>query len=383
MRNGECGMRSEKEQEGRNPCRSPFHSAFCIPHSALLFSAALLLALACCTKQQAGPAPEPDPQHPGRFVLRFEAMGTDATLTVRAPDAGAARRMTAPAVSRIEQVEALMSTYRPESEISRLNAHGAQEAVKLSPETMRVLRESVRFGRLSDGAFDVAYAPLRALWRKAQERGALPTQEELQDTLKRVGSDKLILTGDSARFSVAGMEVDLGGIAKGYAIDLAAEAMKKAGAESGIVDLGGNMFLIGRRGDSQKWQVQVRDPRKGEHAPIYLRLENVAVSTSGDYARFFRVGEKTYSHIVDPHTGWPVSAIPSATVVAPDATTADALSTAISVLGAARGIELIDSLDGMACMIMARAEGAEKVEEEVSIHYSRGFRELMEEPNAD
>jgi thiamine biosynthesis lipoprotein len=171
--------------------------------------------------------------------------------------------------------------------------------------------------------------------------------------------------------------VDLGGIAKGLAVDLAAEEMVKAGAESGFVDIGGDMRLIGRREDGAPWKIQVRDPRPGTHPKIYLRLADVAVTTSGDYARYFRVGNRKFSHIIDPRTGRPVSNVPSSTVVAPTAATADALSTAISVMELGKALDLINSLENIECMIMVRRGEADSDGLEYAVHYSDGFRDLI------
>lgn len=335
----------------------------------------VLLVLAGCGERQASePALAEDPRHPGRFRCAIEVMGTDAALVVCASDAASARRMIAPAVCRLRAVEAAMSTYRPESEISRLNRLGARQEVALSPATMRALKASVEFSRRTGGAFDVTYAPLRTLWRGAQREDVLPSGEQIDTALRAVGSEKLLLTAGAARFAVDGMEVDLGGIAKGLAIDLAAEAMRETGAVKGLIDVGGDMRLIGTREGGEKWKVQLKDPRPGDHPPIFLRLADCAVATSGDYARYFHVGGRRLSHIIDPRTGQPLRDVPSATVVAPDATSADALATAASVLGPQEGVELVNSMEGVECMIMARAPDSD----EASLHYSAGFRALME-----
>jgi thiamine biosynthesis lipoprotein len=168
------------------------------------------------------------------------------------------------------------------------------------------------------------------------------------------------------------MEVDLGGIAKGYAIDAAAEALQAAGASSGLVDIGGDLRLFGSPSGGGKWRVEVRRPRGVEEA-IILKLDPCAVTTSGDYARWFPVAGKHYSHIVDPCTGWPVPDVPSVTVVAPDATTADALATGLSVMGAAKGVALVDALPGVECMMMTRGPDGS-----VTRHLSRGFQDLIE-----
>jgi len=355
---------------------------------AILCILVLAGALPGCRRPTAGSARQPagalrverDPAHPGRFFARIDTMGTEGTLMVLLPDGGASEERAAgmleAAVAPVNRVMRTMNTYDPDSEVSRLNRLGAGEAVELSPDTMRVLKESVRFSRLSGGAFDVTYAPLRTLWRAAQRDDRLPTEEEIRKAQEAIGADKLELSDHAARFSRPAMEVDLGGIAKGYGIDLAAEALLAAGCTSGLVEIGGDLRLIGHREGGEKWKVQTRDPRPGVHEPMYLRLADAAVATSGDYARYFTVQGRRLSHIVDPRTGRPVSDMPSVTVVAPDATTADALATAISVLGPKEGVELIDRCPGVECMIMYRVPT--EAGEEVRVVFSRGFRELME-----
>jgi len=347
---------------------------------ALLLGFLLAAAAAggCRGRARAEIPVRPDPDHPGRFRADFEAMGTDATLMVCAEDAQTARAIIAPALERVRRVERLMSVYLPDSEVSRLNAAGASHAVVLSPETLEVLAAAKRLSELTGGAFDVTYAPLRALWREAQMRDVVPLEEELRRAMLSVGHEKLVLSGNSAMFAAPGMSVDLGGIAKGYGVDAAAEALRRAGAASALVDIGGDMRLVGKAEGGRKWRIRVRDPRGAGERPIVLELADAAVATSGDYARYFTVAGRRYSHIIDPRTGWPVTDVPSATVVAPDATTADALATAISVMGAEKGIELIDSMPGVECLVMTRGGGGGGSAAGVRLHMSSGFSRLMQ-----
>jgi thiamine biosynthesis lipoprotein len=269
-------------------------------------------------------------------------------------------------------VEELMSSYRPDSDVGRLNARGADGPVAVSAETMAVLRRAVEISELTEGAFDVTYAPLRALWRRAEKADTPPEEEELQRTLALVGHRGLSLGEGTASLAARGIEVDLGGIAKGYGIDRAAEAMMEAGAESGIVDVGADLRLFGRPPERKRWRVEVRRP-PGFAERMVLKVGPCAVTTSGDYARFFSVGEQRVSHIIDPRTGLPVRNVPSVTVVAEDATTADALATAFTVMGPAAAVRLADELSGVECMLLVRrADGPVRRE------LSRGFAALLE-----
>ncbi len=315
---------------------------------------------------------------PGRFAVRFETMGTDAFIVVYAPDAARADSYVAPAIGAIENVDRLMSFYRQESDIGALNSSEAGTVVEVSGETYEVLKESIRMAEITGGAFDPTYTPLRDVWRRAQDEDTLPSEKHLGGALEKVGAEDIVMLGDNhVKFKTEGMLLDLGGIAKGYAVDLAIKELRRAGCSSALVDIGGDMAVLGRRGDKRKWRVEMRDPRGEVDEPYVLEVEDMAIATSGDYARYFTVGERRFSHIIDARTGWPADSIPSVTVTAPDALTADALATALSVLDVEEGMELIDSLAGVEGMIMERKAPAEEDDEEVVIHYSEGFRELL------
>ncbi len=310
-----------------------------------------------------------DEHHAGRWHTAFEAMGTDVNLAVLAPDEAAARRMFEAARQRIDEVNRLMSTYQPDSEVSRLNRDGS---AKVSEETLDVIRKAAEVSRLSGGAFDVTYAPLRTLWRRAAEVDKLPTPEEIAKARAAIGYDKLKLTGDEVSFGVPGMEVDLGGIAKGYAIDLAAKALQDAGATAGIVDIGHDLNLFGLPPDEKSWRVEVYAP-PGVTQQTIIEVPPSGVATSGDYARGFRVEGKWFSHIVDPRTGEPVQHMSSVTIIAPDCATADGLATAVSVMGWPDGMTLVESLPNVECLMMVR-----RPDGSVEDHESSGFPRYTE-----
>ncbi|MHC4592576.1 MAG: FAD:protein FMN transferase [Planctomycetota bacterium] len=309
-----------------------------------------------------------------RYETVFQVMGTDGRLEAVAPDEAAARRMFEAALPQLRMVEQLMSTYRPDSDVSRLNQFGAQRPVALSEHMLAVMRKSVELSRLTGGAFDVTYAPLRTLWRRAQQEARMPDAEAVDEALAAVGWAKLVVEDDRVGFAVQGMEVDLGGIAKGYAVDLAAAALQETGASAGIVDIGGDLRLFGTPGAGGRWRIRIQQP-PGVEEEWTLDLPACAVATSGDYARWFSIGDERLSHIVDPRTGRPVAGMASVTVTAPDAMTADALATALSVMGPEAGVKLVDSLPDVECMIVtADAAGSART------RMSAGFPPLLESP---
>ncbi len=345
-----------------------------LKHVVMAVLACLLLL--SCSKNEPTLNIRRDPAHDGRYVCQFSVMSTDAGIMVTADTKASARQMISRAVSRITRVTRLMSTYRDDSDISRINAKGEEGPVKVDGKTLHVLRASKDFYRLTNGAFDITYAPLRTLWQRAAQNGKLPSKRKITNVLRRISSDNLILSDNSAQLAVQGMELDLGGIAKGFAVDEAAHRLKKAGIDSALVDIGGDMRVIGRRSDGQKWRIKVRDPRPGTHEPIMLRLEDAAVATSGDYVRYFHIGDRRFSHIIDPRTGRPARTVPSATVIAPEAITADALATALSIMDPDHALNLINSMDDVECLLMTRKKPDKS--EAVQMHYSDGFRGHIE-----
>ncbi len=256
-------------------------------------------------------------------------MGTFVEVISPSPDAPGI------AFAEIKRIENLMSKYKPESEISRLNRPGS---LKLSPDTYYVLKKSGEFWRLSDGAFDVTVGPLLDLWGFTRKHYRLPSAEKIKNILSLVGFDKIIFNDaeGTVKFKIRGMKIDLGGIAKGYAVDCAVKKLKEKGISSCLVNAGGQIYALGDN-FGKPWNVAIRNPR-GNSVVDYLKLKNRAVSTSGDYEQYFIKAKHRYSHIFNPKTGYPAdSRVISVTVVAQDGLTADALSTSIFVLGKTGG----------------------------------------------
>jgi len=261
-------------------------------------------------------------------------MGTSCRLVavVREGDEEKAEEALAMAQAELSRIEGLMSSWIENSEISRFNAAGARQPVKLSAETLDLLRAARDASEATGGAFDVTCRPLIELWRAAGESGQRPTTAEIAEAQMVTGWLGITLSEHEAIKSSAPIRVDLGGIAKGYAIDRAVEAMREFGVAGGMVDVGGDLRCFGRPPSGHAWGVQVRDPF-ADRVFGEFSLEEGAVCTSGGYARFTEIEGRRYSHIIDPRRGEPVGHVVSASVVAPTAQTADIWATALSVLG--------------------------------------------------
>ncbi len=265
-------------------------------------------------------------------------MGTEAYLTAVADGSTIATAAIEAGYARLEDVNRLMSDYREDSEIGRLNRTPAGRPLSLSPETFHVLTVSLAFSEASGGAFDVTCRPLVQLWREAGKRGTLPDAHAATQALASVGWRKLKLDAAtrSVTLTVEGMQIDVGAIAKGYALDLAAEAMRKAGATSCMVEVGGDVMAVGNSDTGRPWRIGIQHPFQ-DRVFGYLGLSDRGVATSGNQRRFVTIDGKRYSHIVDPRTGRPAEQAPSVTVIARDGLTADAWATAFSVLSVNEG----------------------------------------------
>jgi len=288
------------------------------------------------------------------------AMGIDVRIRVIGPDEATCSRAGDAAFARIAQLDAMLTDYDPASEVSRISAAAGGPPQPASAETFDVTRQALEWWKTSGGAFDPTIRPVILLWRQAAANGQLPTEYQLADARQLVGGDKVELDADAhtIRLQRAGMSLDLGGIAKGYIVDQAVDRLRANGIGSGIIDAGGDVYALGAKADGAPWRVAVKIPPPAQaEYELVLSLKDRAVATSGDYRRGFDIGGKHYSHIIDPRTAWPVDAVPSATVVATDLTTADALATAVSVLGPEHGIKLINTLPDTEALILSR-EGA-------------------------
>jgi thiamine biosynthesis lipoprotein len=289
-----------------------------------------------------------------RFEFAQAHMGTQFRIVLYAQDAEAARRASTAAFDRIARLDATMSDYRETSELMMACKQAAHQWVKVSDDLFRVLAASQQVARQSAGAFDVTVGPVVRLWRRARRMSELPDAKKLAAARRLVGYARLHLDArtQAIRLDKRGMQLDLGGIAKGYAADAALAVLKAHDIASALVAAGGDIVVSNAPPGSQGWTVVVRSLASEEEAlMIHLLLANVAVSTSGDAEQFVEINGARYSHIVDPRTGQALNGRRSVTVVAPNCTTSDALATAASVLGPPRALRLIERTAGAAAHI--------------------------------
>ena len=260
------------------------------------------------------------------------------------------------ATAEIQRLEALMTTWRPDSDVSRINAAAGASGVVVSPETYAVIEESIHASERSEGTFDITFETLHGLWKFDEDLDPHPpTDAQIQAKLPLLGYRHIKL--DAQKHSVfidqAGTRIGLGGIAKGYAVDRAAQTLLSAGINAFYVQAGGDLFTHGRKPDGSEWIAGIRDPR-GAEGDFFamISVTDHSFSTAGDYERSYIVGGTRYHHIIDPRTGKPATASRSVTIWAPTAFLADAVDDAVFILGPEKGLKLVESLDGVGAVIV-------------------------------
>ncbi|HUG54947.1 MAG TPA: FAD:protein FMN transferase [Vicinamibacteria bacterium] len=291
---------------------------------------------------------------PGRYEYAQPHMGTTFRIVLHASGEDEGRRAAEAAFARVAALEAALSDYRADSELMALCRRAGGPPVEVGPDLFRVLSSAQRWAERSAGAFDATAFPVVHLWRRARRIGQEPDPGELARARSLVGHAKLSLdaAAGTARLSEPGMCVDLGGIAKGFAADEAQAVLRGHGITSALVAAGGEVAVSGAPSGRTSWTVGVALPaalRDPDEPPLALR--HAAVSTSGDAEQFVVLDGVRYSHIVDPRAGSPLTGRSAVAVVAPRGETADALATAVSVLGPEAGLALVEATDGAAAWI--------------------------------
>ncbi|MFA5099719.1 MAG: FAD:protein FMN transferase [Candidatus Omnitrophota bacterium] len=239
----------------------------------------------------------------------------------------------------IKRVEGLLSKYDPQSEVSQFNEFGRLSA---GPDLYHLLTKAKEYWFATDGAFDITVGPAMDLWGFTTKDFRRPSDAEIADVLKLIGTNKIIFhpSNNVVEFNVPGMEIDLGSIGKGYAVDCAVKALRRAGISNCLINAGGQVYGLGTKA-GKPWRVAIKDPRGGEVKNSF-DISDQSAATSGDYEQYFVEGDKRFSHIIDPRTGSPAdSGVISATVIAADGLTADFLATSLVVLGKRKGMELL------------------------------------------
>ncbi len=335
----------------------------------LVASLVVLLACAGCPGKKSEPeirslAESTSAVVPPRFnsekVTREDkAMGTHLTFaayTTNTTDTAAINKAFDAAIAEINRIEALMTTWQPTSDLSKVNEAAGKRAVVVSKETYDVVAEAIHASEISEGTFDITFESLHGLWKFDQDLDPHPpTEAQVKAKLPLVDYKhiKLDPKTTSIMLDTVGVRISLGGIAKGYAVDKAVAKLDEAKISSFYVQAGGDLFTRGTKPDGTEWQTGVHDPR-GADGTFFALLptSDHAFSTAGDYERAYIVDGKRYHHIIDPRTGFPATACRSVTIWAPTALLADELDDAVFILGPEKGLKLVESIDGVGAVIV-------------------------------
>lgn len=272
----------------------------------------------------------------------MDLMGTRVSVELWHDDPARGRELVAEVMEEYRRIDRDMSTYKPDSLISAVNEHAAERPVAVSAELLRLIERSLALSAASGGAFDITYDSVGYLYDFRARRH--PTAAQIAARLPAIDYRHVVLdrAAHTVRFAVAGVRINLGGIAKGYAVEHGAQLLRSRGVRSALLNAGGDTRVIGdRRG--QPWIVGIRHPRVAGEVITRLPIVDEAISTSGDYERFFEEDGRRYHHVLNPSTGEPTEDVLTVTVIGPDGTLTDGLDTAIFVLGAERGLELMKS----------------------------------------
>ena len=304
---------------------------------------------------------------------RYAAMSTSIEFLIWTDREAEARLAMDAAHAEILRLEQLLTVWREDSEVSRINAAAGGDPVKVSPELLGILKGARTIHDASGGVFDVSFYGLKGLWRFDHQEAAsiVPSDKDIAERLPLVDGTKIELdeAKGTARLAKKGMLINLGGIAKGYAVDRAVSVLESKGFKDVVVRAGGDLRVRGRKGQ-EKWKVGIRDPR-GADTEFFARaaLEDAAFSTAGDYERAFVKDGVRYHHILDPRTGKPAVACRSVTILAPDALTADELDDAVFILGPDKGLALVAKYPGAGAVI---------VDHDNKVHVSENLKSVVE-----
>jgi thiamine biosynthesis lipoprotein len=299
-----------------------------------------------------------------RFSYSEPHMGTTFKLVFYAPDESAADKAQKAAFARVAELDGIMSDYKATSELMQLCKKAGGDPVQVSDELFTVLAKSQEVARASDGAFDVTVGPIVKLWRRARRSREMPDPKELAAALELVGYDKVKLDPKekSVQLSKAGMQLDLGGIAKGYTSDEVLAVLRKQGLTRALCAAGGDIAVGDAPPGAEGWKIGIAPLEDPDSEPKkFLLLANQAVSTSGDAEQYVEIDGKRYSHIVDPHTGIGLVGRMSVTVVARNGITSDSLTKVGAVLGPEKGFKIIEQTDGTAALLVRKTDTGEEV----------------------
>jgi len=284
----------------------------------------------------------------------LKLMGTRFDISVIAQDSSEAKQYIDIAVKEITRIEKLISSWDENSQTSLINKNAGINPVKVDKELFDLIKRALKISKLTDGAFDISYASMDKIWKFDGSMKKIPSEKNIKASVKKVGYHNIILNDEKQTvfLKLKGMRIGFGAIGKGYAADKTKKLLISKDVKAGIINASGDMNTWGKQANGDDWKVAITNPLNKKNAFGLLPIKNGAVVTSGNYEKYITFNGKRYSHIIDPRTGHPSSGIVSVTVFAPKAELADALATSVFVMGIETGLNRINQLPKVECIII-------------------------------
>lgn len=282
-------------------------------------------------------------------------MGNRFEISVVDADGHFAETLIEDAIAEIQRIEALLTTFNDSSETNLINAQAGVMPVQVSKEVFDLIERSLKISEITQGAFDISYGSIdKSLWNFDLSMTKLPDAELAKKSVRLINYHNIVLDNQncSVFLKEKGMRIGFGGIGKGYAAEKAKQLLISKGAKSGVVNASGDLTTWGNQPNGNPWTIGIANPEETNKAFSSLNISNVAVATSGDYEKFVIIAGKRYSHTIDPKTGLPVTGIKSVTIITPNAELADAMATPVMVMGVTVGLNLINQMKNIACIII-------------------------------
>ena len=282
-------------------------------------------------------------------------MGNSFALTVVEENAELAEAHIDAAVNEIRRIEALLTTFSESSQTNQVNQQAGISPVQVDREVFSLVQRAIRISELTQGSFDISYGSIdKSLWNFDLSMKALPDKEVAKASVRLINYKNILLNADDCSIFLKekGMRIGFGGIGKGYAAEMAKSLLIKRGVKAGVVNASGDLTTWGKQPDGTEWTVGISDPTIRDRSFSSLCISNMAIATSGNYEKYVVIDGQKYSHTIDPKTGFPVTGIKSATIICPNAELADAMATPIMVMGVRVGLDLVNQLPNMACIIV-------------------------------
>lgn len=290
----------------------------------------------------------------GTFKRTLKLMGSRFDITVVANNEELGEKSMDVAIAEIKRIENLISSWDPKSQTSEVNRNAGVKAVKVDKELFNLIKRAISISKLTDGAFDISYASMDKIWKYDGSMKEMPSDQLISASISKVGFKNIVLDeiNSTVFLKLEGMKIGFGGIGKGYAADKAKELLKSKGITAGIINASGDMNTWGKQPNGEEWKVAITNPMDKNKSFALLPISNGAVVTSGNYEKFVTFNDTRYSHIIDPRNGYPSTGIISVTVFSPKAELADALATSVFVMGKEVGLNRINQLPNIECIII-------------------------------